>query len=668
MTKKDPYQYFRTEARELLDALNQGALALEKSGASKENVTALLRLAHTLKGAARVVRLPEMADLAHAIEDLLAPFREGAEALGRETVDKILKCLDAAGAGLAALDLPAEMAQNESSPAARLHTVRMEVAEVDAVLEGLSEATARLSLLRRETAALENLRGLAQSLVETRNDGGSTRMRALAEELQAALEKFRRLAGATLDQAEREIRQSHERAGRLRLSPAAALFDFLERAARDAAQTLAKKVRFEATGGGHRLDAPVFSAVQEAFLHIVRNAVAHGLEDPETRLSAGKPPEGRIQLEVKRQGGLISFYCRDDGRGIDPDAVRRAAASKGLPAGAPDAFGMEDAVRLLLAGGLSTSDRLTEIAGRGVGLDVVRETAERLRGQVRIESARGRGTTVELHVPYSLSAFQALAVESGGVTCLIPFDGVRRALMLSARDVAHSPEGDKLLFEDKAAPYLPLRKLFHPDAMDEARAAVVVKAPAGVAALGVDKILGVREMTARPLPALAPADETVASASLDADGNACLVLDPAGLVRAAQNRPGAAPVAAAAPRPPVLVIDDSLTTRMLEQSILESAGYPVETAVSGEEGLLKARQKRYGLILVDVEMPGMNGFQFLEKIREEEVLRDVPSILVSSRSSPEDKKRGEAAGARDYIVKGEFDQVRLLARIRELAG
>lgn len=169
----------------------------------------------------------------------------------------------------------------------------------------------------------------------------------------------------------------------------------------------------------------------------------------------------------------------------------------------------------------------------------------------------------------------------------------------------------------------------------------------------------------RSLPALTPADEVVAGASLDAAGNPCLVLNPAGLSAAQARRDGALPAPEPA-RPPLLIVDDSLTTRMLEQSILESAGYPVDLAASAEEALRMVGVKRYGLFLVDVEMPGMNGFDFLEKTRREAALKDIPAILVTSCSSLADRRRGEAAGARDYMIKGEFDQGRLLGRIREL--
>ncbi|HEY3495485.1 MAG TPA: response regulator, partial [Polyangiaceae bacterium] len=224
--------------------------------------------------------------------------------------------------------------------------------------------------------------------------------------------------------------------------------------------------------------------------------------------------------------------------------------------------------------------------------------------------------------------------------------------------------------EGKLIPFVPLAAALKGEpVLDRARAwsAVVVGAGERLAAIGVDRLEGTSEVVVRALPAVIDADALVAGAALDASGNPELVLDAAGLVAAAEQARGGSEDGRAPP-PPLLVIDDSLTTRMLEQSILESAGYVVDLAVSAEEALEKARARRYGAFIVDVEMPGMDGFEFVTRTRADPELSKVPSILVSSRSAPEDLARGERAGASDYIVKGEFDQRRLLDTLRKLLG
>jgi two-component system chemotaxis sensor kinase CheA len=675
---RDPYRYFRVEARELLDGLAQGALELERDGAQKDLVPRLLRYAHTLKGAARVVRHQGLADLAHAAEEELEPLRAGAAELPEGLVSRLLALLDSMTAQLGSLGSPeaepgpaAVEPKVASKPAAaarevpHLDTVRLEVAELDGVLGGLREAVGRVGVLKQEASGLERARRLAQDL----STQGAPAQRAQAEELGVWLERFDRRAVATLEQAERELLQTHERAERLRLLPASLLFDFLERVARDAAQAQGKAVRFSGLGGEQRLDAAVLSALQEALQHVVRNAVVHGIEDGPVRSAGGKAVAGEIRVELKRQGSRLLLTCNDDGAGINPRRVRQVAASRGLlPADAPENLSMDQAIAVLLQGGISTAPSVTELAGRGVGLDVLREAVDRLRGQLKIHSLQGQGTAIEIQVSASLLAFDALTVEAGGVALLIPFHAVRQALRLQGADIARSPEGDSILLQERAVPYVGLASLFARQAGADgaAPACVVLQGSSGWAALGVERILGVREAMVLPLPGLAPASPLAAGASLNAAGDPCLVLDPDALILAVGERPGAA-VAAPLARPlPLLVIDDSMTTRMLEQSILETAGYAVEVASSAEEGLVKLRAQRFGLILVDVEMPGMDGFEFLEQLRADPVLRETPAIMVTSRDAPQDRRRSQSVGARDYVVKGEFDQTRLLARIREL--
>jgi two-component system chemotaxis sensor kinase CheA len=266
-----------------------------------------------------------------------------------------------------------------------------------------------------------------------------------------------------------------------------------------------------------------------------------------------------------------------------------------------------------------------------------------------------------------ISSLTTLGVEASGVAAAIPLDSVRRIVRLPAEAVLRTATGEAIVFEGRTIPFAPLAALF--DAGSRSRepgrawTAVVVSSGAGGVAVGVDALRGTATIVVRPLPALAPARPFILGASLDAAGNPQVVLDPDGVVSAAK-RVEAASAPTPAPRAPVLVIDDSLTTRMLEQSILESAGYAVDLATSAEEALEMARRTRYGLFLVDVEMPGMDGFTFVERTRADPLLRDVPAILVTSRAEPEDRDRGVEAGAVAYIVKSDFDQTELLEIIR----
>jgi len=687
---KDPYRYFRIEARELVDGLVRGVLEMEKGASGREPVARLLRLAHTLKGAARVVKQPSIAELAHALEGQLEPHREG-QPIARPGIDALLRLLDGVAAALQQLEVenpaqaasaphagaaaslpgqspaperaggPTETARNAANPLQErpaaieaapqkaahqlperlepLQTVRVELGEMDALLQGVSEAGVQLSSLRARVARLG--------------------------------EKTQQSLGTAVEHVERELLQVRDAADRLRLLPIGTLFGPLDRAVRDAARSLDRDVSLRTVADESRLEAQVLSKLGEALLHIVRNAVAHGIEPADERRARHKSAAGEIEIAASRRGGHLRVTCRDDGRGIDVAAVRAAAVSRGLvPPDDARALDLDSAVELLLRGGLSTTQVADATSGRGVGLDVVRTVMSELRGKVAVRSRPGAGTEVELSVPLSLSSVTALQVEAGGLAVSIPLSSVPRVLRipgLAPGAVARSELRASIEHEGASVPLLPLWQALRRAAPGRGALVVLVRHEQQLTAVQVDRLLGSADVVVRPLPAM-QSDPLVSGASLDADGNPCLLLSPAGLTAAARADWPANAAPAQPARQPILVIDDSLTTRMLEQSILESAGYEVELATSAEEGLEKARVRRYGLFLVDVEMPGIDGFEFVARTRADPMLRETPAMLVTSRGSPEDKRRGAEAGAHAYFLKGEFDQSRLLQSIRELLG
>ena len=685
---QDPYKYFRVEARELVEQLGTGAMDLEKGSPPADLVQRLLRLAHTLKGAARIVKQPEISELAHAIEDELAPLKGEANPVPRERIDKVLGLLDAISARVVGLspvsDEVAQVPAPQAPPEESFRTVRADLAEVDALLSGISEAGVQLGTVRRSLDVVEKARNFADLLVaqmassrpnETAGPGDgpfSARAKSLADDLRQIIAGLGRNLTIGLDRAEREIRQVHEAAEHLRLLPASSLFSSLERTARDAARSTGKRVEFELKGGDVRLEAHVLGGVQRALVQLVRNAVAHGVEGEGARAAIGKPPAGRVTVEVVRRGGRAVFRCADDGRGVDIEAVRRVAQTKGRSRDEVQRLGPDELLQLVLEGGLTTSGILTEAAGRGIGLDVVREVVARLGGSSSVRTRSGEGTTVEFVIPVSVSSLDALLVTASGVTAAIPLDAVKGTLRVKSTDIARTPRGDSILYDGKVIRFLPLsrslRREGRPSRSGRAGSAVVVSGGEGLAAVGVDRVVGTGNVVLRPLSDLAPVDRLVAGASLDAEGQPRIVLDPEELVGAALREEPPSPAVEVAPRAPVLIVDDSLTTRMLEQSILESAGYEVECAVSGEEALEKARGRRYSLFLVDVEMPGIDGYAVLERLRADPVLSGVPAILVTSRSSSEDRRRGMELGARAFVTKGEFDQAGLMSTIRSLVG
>jgi two-component system chemotaxis sensor kinase CheA len=675
----DPYKYFRIEARELLEQLGQGALDLEKGAPAETSVAQLLRFAHTLKGAARVVKQPEIAEHAHQLEDLFGALREQPGQPTGEQISQVLSLLDRIGTRLAGLP------GAESQPAARtehtpIHAVRPDTADLDALVQRVADARRSLDGLRPSVTHADRIRHLVElvdaQLTRTRTrdpaeyGAGQALDRTLSilQEVRRDLATLERGIAASVDHIERELGQVSEVAARLRLVPVSAVFQFLERTARDTAAALDKHVVFHGRGDV-RVDSALLSIVQSALLQVVRNAVAHGIEaTARDRAAAGKAAAGNVRLTVARLGTSVRFLCEDDGRGVDFDAVRRLLQRKGV---APMDHPIDDnaLLGLLLQSSVSTSKTVSDVAGRGIGLDIVRDAAERLGGKVKMRSHRGQGTSVELVVPSSVTSFRGLLVETGGVNVALPLDSVRQTARVAPNEVVVAGNLRSIVSGNSSVPLASLDRIVRPSQRavppGGSFSALVLQHRERAAAFSVDRVLGIGTLVMRPLPDTAAATPVVAGVALDASGEPRLVLDPAELIAAAV-RQDVEPEPAATRRPSVLVVDDSLTTRMLEQTILESAGFEVDLASSGEQGLEKARAGDFALLLVDVEMPGMDGFQFIEQIRADPRLHETPAILVTSRASAEDRERGRAVGAQGYMVKSDFDQVELLDRIRAL--
>jgi len=695
----DPFRYFRVEAREILEQLQRGLLELERAVNSAENVPRLLRLAHTLKGAARVVKQAEIAQLSHQLEDVLVPLREGPREATADEAQRLLGLVDAIAQGIStiapapasvpvALPVPPGAEAAQAAPARPSPQERSAVEEVvrphvlpasdiDVLMDGVVELGFQLGSGRRALPNIERSRSLAEQLSQRldsrrRQDLGPSSLatlRSLASELELNLAKLERDISTSFEQATRELGQVRDGIDRLRLVSAASMFGSLERATRDAAISLGKQAVFEAKGAEVRLDAEVLTAVQRALVQAVRNAVAHGIEAVPERSSLGKPALGRVTLEVSRRGQHVCFLCEDDGRGVNLSEVRREAERLGrLTPGAAEPSSAQ-LLSLLLLGGISTSGTVTQVSGRGVGLDLIREALAGVGGQVSLQTRPGQGTSLELTVPASLSALEALLVEAGGQLYALPLGAVVHAARVLPAELNRTADALSMLYDGELVRFTPLARLLRrveqERRSDAVWSVVIVRGERGLLALGVERLLGGESIVCRALPESAQVDPTVAGITLDADGNPRILLDPEGLQATAQLLP--LPAAHAdAPRRVVLVIDDSLTTRMLEQSILESAGYEVDLATSGEQGLERARARRYDLLLVDVEMPGMDGFMFVEKVRADPGLQHTPTVLVTSRASAKDLARGRAAGANAHIAKGEFDQLDFLERIGRL--
>jgi two-component system chemotaxis sensor kinase CheA len=682
MNSSGVFGHFQVEARELLEQLGQGFVSLREGAEDARVVPQLFRCAHTLKGAARVVKQVRLAEMAHAVEDALAPYRDRGEPLPRESLGEFLKLVGQMKSVLEELELPSPGGtQLPQGPAPE--TVRVELSALDELLDGVAEAVVQLGGLRQAVEAVGQARHASEGLLEQLTAPGATsalpaerarwlsRTMALSEGLNTALQRAGRWLDGGLGKAERELTHLRDASHALRLVPAFALAQPLELAAHEAAASLGKLVVLQLEGGEVRLDGHVLAAVRQALLHVVRNAVDHGLEEPEERQALGKPAEGHITVRVERCGARVRFTCEDDGRGVDLGRVRHVAVERGLTTQEEaEALDEQGLMELLFRAGFSTAPAVTEVSGRGVGLDVLRETAHQLKGEASATSQPGQGTRFTLEVPVSLTSQEVLEAEAGGQRLLLPLDALSATVRLPGEALTWMGARATFVHEGRAVPFLPVGAVMGRAEAARARpwSAVVLGKGEEAVAVGMDRLHGIRRVVVKPLPASVPSLPLVSGASFDAQGEPVLVLDAVGLARRVRQGAVHTTEPRATRRRRILVIDDSVTTRMLEQSILESAGYEVQLAASGEEGLEKVLESPPSLVIVDVEMPGMSGLEFTQRLRATPSLSTLPIIMVSSLASEDIRRRGRDAGVSAYIIKGEFDQQGFLDTVARLSS
>jgi two-component system chemotaxis sensor kinase CheA len=468
---------------------------------------------------------------------------------------------------------------------------------------------------------------------------------------------------------------------RARMLPLATIFGQLRLQVRETARAAGKRVALELEDGGAEADRQVLERLREVLMHLVRNALDHGIEPAPAREAAGKSPEGCITLQALVSGDRLTLTLRDDGAGLNLEAIRERALGAGL-LGAAELARLNDAEleELIFLPGFSTRQTVSALSGRGVGLDIVRSHVERMHGRVHVRSAPGAGCTFTIVVPLSLTSSHGLLLQAGMACYVLPLDAVQRIVPVRAQDIRNIEGRAALLLNERPLPLVQLAELLDDKCAPASRrrevAALALLLGSGErqAACLVDNVIGEQELVMHRLPHPLQQVRFVAGATILADGRVVPLLDAVDLLRAALGAPRSALAATdeAAPArvPTVLVVDDSLTTRTLEKNILESAGYRVRLATDGAEALeLLGQMAESGgcdLLLSDVDMPRINGFDLTAQVRADARFQHLPVVLVTSLDTPADRERGIAAGADAYIVKRTFEQQALLETVARL--
>ncbi len=780
-------ELFRLEAESQTAILSAGILAVEETQRSPETIEAMMRAAHSLKGAARIVGLEPAVQVAHVLEDCFVLAGKGEFVVGPEHVDVLLagvdflssiaKADDALDADAAWGDrakslvrdlaaLPTQggsssgpPAADEASPAVvepteaasppppqpppvskpeptpssppgtestaapaeapRESTDARSVADAkpatrpidqtDRVVRVSAESLTRLVALAGESLVeARQLRPFVDSMVHLR--GRQTelcdQLSALEERLRtgevilpaADVELLARVRSASEDhlarftdrveEFEAFARRNEDLSNRLhheviksRMRPLADGIRGFPRMVRDLARQLGKQIRFEVHGDQTGVDRDILDKLEAPLSHLIRNALDHGLETPPEREAAGKPPVGTIRLEARHRAGMLNITLVDDGRGIDVDALRSRAVDRGLVAHAvAEQLSEMELLEFLFLPGFSTKDMVTEISGRGVGLDVVQSMVKAVGGNVRIATQPGWQTTFTLQLPITMSVIRALLVEIGGEPYAFPLTRIDQ-IIHCRHDELRTVEGRQYFDRDGISIGLVLAsqilEIPATGAPSDPLPVVVVSDRGQQFGLIVDTYLGERDLEVRPLDPRLGKVPDVNSASLLENGSPVLIVDVEDLVRSIDNVLAGRRLSRVEferlaeqerQRKRVLVVDDSITVRELERQLLQSRGFAVDVAVDGMDGWNAIRSVHYDLIVTDVDMPRMDGIGLVSLIKADPSRKDIPVVIVSYKDREEDRLRGLDAGANRYLTKSSFHDETFLTTIVDLIG
>ena len=750
-------ELFRLEAESQTSVLSAGILAVEELDRSPDTIEAMMRAAHSLKGAARIVGLDPAVRVAHAMEDCFVAAGKGTFRVRPEHVDLLLSAVDflssiakaedalapesrwAATAEILVGELASLVANGTSPPvtsppvtsppvtgppvtsppAASPETTGPADAPAPAAARALEHAD---RVVRVSADSLTRLVGLAgESLVETRQlrpfvDGllalraaqvdlcdaiASVEERIESGEVVApsplggSLGRIRERADSVLaglmkhvEDFESFARRNEDLSNRLhhevivsRMRPLADGIRGFPRLVRDIARTLGKQVRFEVRGEETGVDRDILDKLEAPLSHLIRNALDHGIETPEDREAAGKPAGGTIRLEARHRAGMLNITVTDDGRGIDVESLRGRAVARGLVARqVADQLSELELLEFLFLPGFSTKDQVSEISGRGVGLDVVQSMVKGVGGTVRVAAQPGRQTVFTLQLPITMSVIRALLVDVGGEPYAFPLTRIDQILHCRHADV-RTVEGRQYFDRDGASIGLVMAGqilgIEEPGQPVDPMPVVVVSDRGQQFGMIVDAFLGERDLEVRPLDRRLGKVPDINSASLLENGNPVLIVDVEDLVRSIDNvlmgrrlsRVEFEQLAERSRRRKrVLVVDDSITVRELERQLLQARGFAVDVAVDGMDGWNAIRGAHYDLVVTDVDMPRMDGIGLVSLIKNDPTRKDIPVVIVSYKDREEDRLRGLDAGANRYLTKSSFHDETFVHTIIDLAG
>ncbi len=746
-------ELFRLEVDNQATILNDGLLVLEQDARDAKQLEALMRAAHSIKGAARMVDISPGVELAHAMEDCFVAAQNGELVLHAAQVDLLLKGVDQLVAiskqeadsevlstlceqircidklepdtGMGAGNMPGTEAVPTADPEPGTVTspentdAMQDTGNRPASDRPAQPAAANEEAVRVSSENLNRLVGLAGevqvesrwlhpfaesllqvkhrqaelvSLLDRLNDnlyacGGDEYSKTLATEIQSKANRCRHLLGDRLVDLDEYDRRMHNLGNRLhseviasRMRPFADVTRGFPRMVRDVARELGKKVELKIEGLNTQVDRDILERLEAPLNHLLRNALDHGIETPEVRAGSGKPETATLCLSASHSAGMLTIHVTDDGAGIEMEQLRERIVARNLVSEAMSRD-LSDAelLEFLFLPGFSTREEVTEISGRGVGLDVVHSTVHQMRGVVHAESVYGKGTGFHLQLPLTLSIIRALLVEIGGEPYAIPLARIDRTLKLDTGQIESLEGRQYFTLINQHVGLVFASQVLGCGRVQESNntlSIVVLGERLQRSGLVVDRFIGERNLVVHKLDHRLGKVQDISAASLLENGDPCLIIDVDDMLRSIDiliaggrlNRIHDKHEELDSHNKRILVVDDSITVREVERNMLASRGYHVDVAVDGMDGWNAVRTGEYDLVISDIDMPRMNGFEFVQLIKQDERLNNTPVMIVSYKDREEDRQRGLDVGADYYLTKGSFHDETLIEAVVDLIG
>ena len=706
-----------------------------KDGVSVEDdLATLLRALHTLKGSSRMLEFKRVEELSHSMESVFVAFREQRIGFSENAVKLVLSTLDllksvfdvirqtkedsvdiqehSKNLSLLAANedfllpkkddledintniIPREIAEapqqgesenlavkphREAKKDAKSESIRLPIEKINGIIKSIASLQSleiSAKSISQNSAALNSLiREYSKTLKDYRVQNpvlaaNFRKLERLSERLNSSLRNYAIDAG-------NHIRGAYDSVISLRTLPLSTVFDNYPRYVYQLSEELGKKIHLTIEGKENEIDKNIIESLSEVFLHMVRNSIDHGIETPQERIAAGKSETGNISIVCSRESGSMKIVISDDGLGIDHEKIRQKAIQAGLVTEtAASSLSREELTNFIFQSGFSTSGKVSSVSGRGVGMDVVRDSIEALKGSILVDSVFGKGTTFTIMVPLSIAALMGFPIECGGMKFIVPANFVDTIMLVNREDIITVVDRPEIKYNDRIIKLYYLSQILHIKTgtvnVSDVVFVVIIRSYDDIAALAVDNIDSMRSVILKTMPAFMDNIPVFSGIVLNEDYEMVSVLHIPTVIKMAKRIKTIDikkhNIESEKLRKSILVVDDSKPTREIECEILASEGYLVNSAEDGAQALKVAKAKRYDLICTDLNMPVMNGFMLIENLKKNEELSSIPVIVISSIASEEDKNRALQLGASKYIIKNSFNNHNLLDAVNDLIG